>query len=328
MSPTAAPQLLDAYPLVRSRSVADASERIGRIFSRHQLALRGGELDVRHNQLRLNEVSLNVLRYGAEVSIDPGERGDFYLVQLPLAGSAELASGGQRVHVDPGVLSVLQPQARSHMVWSGDCTMLLVQVPRQVVDRRAAGMGSGAAPRFALTRSRRDPAVAAWWQAVLDLTHNLDQFGPQWLGQPAAAAAMSEFLLGAFTSMLCEPSAAPAEAITAPRADARCLQRAKDFVHAHTDRALSLAEIARHACVGPRTLEAVFQRHGEGSPMAYARHWRLQAAHRALQAAARDGRPVSVTDVALAHGFLHMGRFAAQYRAAFGCAPSHTLRWH
>ena len=28
MSPTAAPQLLDAYPLVRSRRVADASERM------------------------------------------------------------------------------------------------------------------------------------------------------------------------------------------------------------------------------------------------------------------------------------------------------------
>ena len=326
MSPTAAPQLLDAYPLVRSRSVAEASERIGRAFSRHRLELRGGALDVRHNQLRLNDVSLNVLRYGAEVGIDPGERGDFYLVQLPLAGSAELASGGRRVHVDPGVLSVLQPQARSQMVWSGDCTMLLVQVPRPVVQQRAAGWGLGSTPRFALTRSRRDPAVAAWWQAVLDLTHNLDRFGAQWLQHPAAAAAMSEFLLSAFTSLLCEPATDAAG--PAPRADARCLQRAKDFVHAHPDRALSLAEIARHACVCPRTLEAAFQRQGEGSPMAYARRWRLQAAHQALQAAARDGRPTSVTDVALAHGFLHMGRFAAQYRAAFGCAPSHTLRWH
>lgn len=328
MPPTAAPQLLDAYPLVRSRNVADASERIGRVFSRHQLALRRGELDVRHNQLRLNEVSLNVLRYGAEVSIDPGERGDFYLVQLPLAGHAQLASGGQQVQVDPDVLSVLQPQARSQMVWSGDCTMLLVQVPRPVVDRRAADSGAGAAPRFALTRSRRDPAVAAWWQAVLDLTHNLDRFGPQWLQHPAAAAAMSEFLLSAFTSLLCEPVDAATAPVKPQRGDARCLQRAKDYVQAHTDRALTLAEIARHACVGPRTLEAVFQRHGEGSPMAYARRCRLQAAHRVLQAAAREHRPLSVTDVALAHGFLHMGRFAAQYRAAFGCAPSDTLRWH
>jgi AraC-like DNA-binding protein len=323
------PQLLDAYPLVRSRSVADASERVGRAFSRHRLELRGGALDVRHNQLRLNDVSLNVLRYGAEVSIDPGERGDFYLVQLPLAGSAELASGGRQVHVDPGVLSVLQPQARSQMVWSGDCTMLLVQVPRPVVQQRAAGLGLGSAPRFALTRSRRDPAVAAWWQAVLDLTHNLDRFGPQWLQHPAAAAAMSEFLLSAFTSLLCEPDRADATRPTAAaRGDARCLQRAKDFVHAHPDQAVRLAEIARHACVCPRTLEAVFQRQGEGSPIAYARRWRLQAAHQALQAAAREGRPTSVTDIALAHGFLHMGRFAAQYRATFGCAPSDTLRWH
>jgi transcriptional regulator GlxA family with amidase domain len=71
----------------------------------------------------------------------------------------------------------------------------------------------------------------------------------------------------------------------------------------------------------------VFKRHGEASPLAYARHQRLQAAHLALRTAARAGGAAraSVTDVALAHGFVHMGRFSAQYRAQFGCLPSETL---
>ena len=105
----------------------------------------------------------------------------------------------------------------------------------------------------------------------------------------------------------------------------RSLRRAKDYIHAHLDRPLSLAEIARQACVSPRTLELVFKRHGEASPLAYARRQRLQAAHAALRAVAREGRSASVTDVALAHGFVHMGRFSAQYRAQFGCLPSQTL---
>lgn len=42
--------------------------------------------------------------------------------------------------------------------------------------------------------------------------------------------------------------------------------------------------------------------------------------------ARRAGRTLSVTDVALEHGFVHMGRFAAQYRQRFGCTPSRTLR--
>jgi AraC-like DNA-binding protein len=34
----------------------------------------------------------------------------------------------------------------------------------------------------------------------------------------------------------------------------------------------------------------------------------------------------SVTDVALRHGFIHMGRFAAYYKQRFGCSPSTSLR--
>jgi AraC-like DNA-binding protein len=317
--------LLDAFPLIRARTVKEASEQIGRIFSPHRLELRGADsLDVRHNQVRMRDVSLNVLSYGADVLIDPGERGDFYMLQLPLAGNALLASGGDEVRVDSQMLSVLQPRMRSRMWWSGDCSMILVQVPRSVVEHRASEWGAGATPRFALARPRHEPEVAAWWQAVLDLTRNLDRFGQQWLRHPAAYAAMEEFLLSAFTSMLREP--APEGAVQ--RGDERCLRRAKEYVHAHLDRALTLAEIARHACVSPRTLETVFKRHGEVSPLAYARRQRLQAVHELLRSARRDGRPANVTELAMGHGFLHMGRFAAQYREHFGCAPSETLRPH
>lgn len=327
MNAAESPQLLNAFPLVRARSVEEASDRIGKVFSPHRLELRDkeGRLDVNHNQVRLRDVSLNVLRYGADVTIDPGERGDFYLVQLPLSGSAQVASDGEGVRADPGMLSVLQPQARSRMAWSGDCSMILIQAPRSVVHERAHAWGIREVPRFALAHSRELPGVAAWWQAVLDLTRNIDRFGQQWLQHPAAYAAMEEFLLSAFTALLRAPDGAPR---IADRGDERCLRRAKEYIHAHLDRALNTAEIARHACVSPRTLEVAFKRQGEATPLAYARRCRLQAVHEALRRAGDEGRPLNVTDVALSHGFLHMGRFAAQYRRQFGCSPSETMRSH
>ncbi|MCW5262906.1 AraC family transcriptional regulator [Verminephrobacter eiseniae] len=320
-------QLLDTFPLVRSQNVEDARERIGRFFSPHRLELHGkpGQLDVAHNQVRLARVSLNVLHYGAQVLIDPGERGDFYMVQLPLSGSAQLACGTESVSVDPGVLSVLQPHIESRMVWSGDCTMLLLQVPRSVVHERTMAWGIDETPRFALAHSRQVPEVAAWWQAVLDLTRNIDRFGDQWLRHPAAYAALEEFLLSAFTALLSPPDAARC---LANPGDARCLRRAKEYIHANPERALRCADIASHACVSPRTLEAVFKRCGEVSPLAYARRCRLQAVHEALRLARHEGRAVNVTEVALSYGFLHMGRFAAQYREQFACSPSETLRPH
>ncbi len=321
LAPATSSRLLDSFPLIRSRSAEEARQRVGDVFSPHRLELRGDTrgLDVRHNRVTLGQSAINVLHYGAEVEIDPGERGDFYLVQLPLAGRAQVRCDGHEVDVDEAVLSVLRPRAASRMRWSRDCTMLLLQAPSRLVHGYVGE--SEPPPRIALSRRRSEPEVAAWCQAMLDLTRNIDCFGAQWQAHPSAIAAMEGFLLTAFSCLLMEPSAPAASAPAGPRS----LRRAKDYIHAHLDRPLLLADIARQACVSPRTLELVFKRHGEASPLAYARRQRLQAAHAALGSAAREGRSASVTDVALAHGFVHMGRFSAQYRAQFGCLPSETL---
>lgn len=319
-------RLLDEYPLLRARCVREANERIGRVFSPHKLEVLdpGRELDVYHNQLRMRDLTLNSLTYGCDVAIDAGERADFYMVQLPLSGTATVNHDSNVVHVDTDVLSVLQPRARNHMVWSADCSMLMLQVPRNVVDQRLVEWGYSGQTRIALSRSRTDPEVAAWWQAALDLAHNLDRHGQTWMKHPAAYAAMEEFLLSAFTSMLCEAQAEP----TSDRGDERYLRKAKEYIQAHLDRALTLPEIARYACVSPRTLEAAFKRQGETSPLAYARRQRLQAVHDNLRNAQRQGQAANVTEVAMSYGFVHMSRFAAQYREQFGCTPSETLRPH
>ena len=320
-------QLLDTFPLVRSHDLEEASDAIGRVFSPHRLEFkeRFGRLDVSHNQVRLRDLSLNVLHYGADVVIDPGERGDFYMVQLPLVGGAQVICRGEEVFTDANLLSVLQPQSRSRMVWTSDCSMILIQMPRKVVHERALAWGINKVPKIALSYPRQSPEVAAWWQTVLDLTRNVDQFGQQWLRHPAAYAAMEEFLLSAFTALLCE---CEGEQRFTERYGEPSFRKAKEYIHANLDRALSSTEIAAHTCVSPRTLEAVFKRFGEVSPLAYSRRSRLQAAHDALRAARLQGRILSVTEVALAFGFVHMSRFAAQYREMFGCSPSETVRLH
>ena len=138
----------------------------------------------------------------------------------------------------------------------------------------------------------------------------------------AARSAMEQFLLSAFTTLLRMPDDEAPAPPTGP-ATQRCLRRAREYIHAHLDQALSLDAIARDACVSRRTLEGAFKRHFGISPLAYARRQRLLAVHAALRDPACE---LSVTQVALAHGFVHMSRFAAQYRQAFGVSPSDTLR--
>ena len=321
-SSSATPLLLDAFAHLRSSCVEEACERVGHVFSPHQLqpGARARGLDVRHNRVALGRSFLNVLSYGAEVQINPGERGDFYLVQVPLSGRARLCSAGQSVDIHGETVSVLHPRTDSRMQWSEDCTMLLLQLPSDLL---RSYLGATVVTR----RCSYDcavPAVAAWRQAMLDLAHNLHRHGCQWLAQPSVMAALEGFLVATLAGLLheTEPESSTSSA------DGRSLRRAKEYMHAHLDRPLQLQEIARHACVSPRTLELLFKRQGEPTPLAYARQLRLRAAHDALKQSARQGAEASVTHVAQAHGFAHLGRFSAQYQAAFGCLPSETLRRH
>ena len=72
-----------------------------------------------------------------------------------------------------------------------------------------------------------------------------------------------------------------------------------------------------------RTLNEHFRSFLDISPMRYFRLLRLSAAREALL----TGRPgTSFTEVAKSYEFNHFGRFSAQYRHAFGEAPSETLK--
>ncbi|XVU28884.1 helix-turn-helix transcriptional regulator [Actinoplanes sp. CA-054009] len=103
------------------------------------------------------------------------------------------------------------------------------------------------------------------------------------------------------------------------------LRRAVCFIDDHAGRDIGPADIAAAAHVTIRALQLAFRRHLGTTPTAYVRRVRLQHAHDALRAAdPADGTRVG--DIAARWGFLNHSRFAADYRAAYGVAPSQTLR--
>jgi transcriptional regulator GlxA family with amidase domain len=96
-----------------------------------------------------------------------------------------------------------------------------------------------------------------------------------------------------------------------------------DYIEAHADRELTPETLARIGCVSVRTLHAAFQDRLGESPMAYVRKVRLTRVRADLLRS--DPQLVGVTQVATRWGFVHLSRFARQYREQFDELPSTTL---
>ena len=86
----------------------------------------------------------------------------------------------------------------------------------------------------------------------------------------------------------------------------------------------TVTDLARRVEISTRGLQAGFARHVGVAPMAFLGRVRLGRAHLDLELA--DPARSSVADIAGRWGFTHLGRFAAVYRARYGCLPSQTLR--
>ena len=89
-------------------------------------------------------------------------------------------------------------------------------------------------------------------------------------------------------------------------------------------RKIRLAQLSTIAGVSERSLRNAFYHVCTTSPKRYLKLWQLHEVRRALRGAERP--PLSVTDVATLHGFFELGRFAGEYKALFGEAPSQTLQ--
>ena len=104
--------LLGRHTVVATTDVDQAREAVAERFCAHYLALTkaGSHLDMVHNAAPLGEdVMLNYMRYGDEVRITPGTFDDFYLIQLPLAGTAKVKVGDHVVLADRTRASIGSP---------------------------------------------------------------------------------------------------------------------------------------------------------------------------------------------------------------------------
>lgn len=108
--------------------------------------------------------------------------------------------------------------------------------------------------------------------------------------------------------------------------NAECLRiarRVTEYMEAHQDERITMMQLSRLSGKSERTLRRIFHKIYGVNPRAFLTIHRLNGVKRKLLRSAP--RQTTVESIALKYGFLHLGRFSAEYKKHFGEYPSETL---
>ncbi len=307
--------------------VDEAREIVARHFCSHQLERMSGadRFDACQHRIAGKRVSLNYLRYGGDVTIEPGELTDFFLVQIPLCGFAEVANGCQKVASTPQIATILNPDRHTAMRWYAGCEQLLVQIDKDFVVEvasRVSGMTLDGGVRFASEFRLQNAPAANWVRGVSGLVHAAEKGR---LFQASSGALQrhieEELVLGLLevqentgSSLLSRPVCQAAPTI---------LKRAVTLIHESLREDVSLLDLSSHAGTTPRNLQLIFKRELGRTPVQYLQECRLNLARHLLLAGSGN---YSISEVAELSGHKHLGRFSVAYKKRFGESPRVTAR--
>jgi AraC-like DNA-binding protein len=317
-----------AFNSYATNSLEEAHDAIAAHYYdlRLEVAGQAAEFATALNVVDLGALVVGDIRFGTEMRMSFGEPG-VYHVAVPFGGCFSVQQGHGSVEFATERRALVFDPARDIHIdtWSADCQALTVKIDKAAVLRQLEvllGRSVRRPPCFEPYMDvSRGPGLSWMRLAMWNLRERDVPLGL--LRHPMIRDRLEQTLL---EGMLLATDHTFRAALDAPPPPMRpaSVKRVMDAVQELPAEPYDANRIPGIAQVSLRTLQEAFRRHVGMSPMAYVQEVRLQRVHRQLRAAAPE--TTTVTDVAHAWGFVHLGRFARLYRERFGESPSQTLR--
>jgi AraC-like DNA-binding protein len=266
----------------------------------------------------LDQVSLQC---SFDVQADP--LGVLAIVHVRSGRVGYCSCGGERRYGPGDVCLVAQPE-HSYTSRCAKYDVAVTVISPAVLGRVAATASGRSQEPVRLTGYQPVSAAASQWKATFAYVRQGILGVPAAAAEPLLVAAAEQLLVATVLTVF--PNNARTDPTIEDRHDAHpaTVRRAAAFIEDNAHHPVTVADIASAANVTVRAVQLAFRRHLDTTPLAYLRRVRLEHAHRELAAA--DPARETVTAVAYRWGFPSTSRFAAEYRAAYGVTPSHTLR--
>lgn len=279
----------------------------------------------RHSSASIGQVSIHALHYGAAVQIE-AHPDDSYLFLVLLHGAGTLTQDGFTGALNPQVIRAMNPTGPATMRFVAGEVNLTLRIPSPLLHdwlEEATGQRVSSAVRF-VQPSDPDTGNAPGLRRFLRfLCGEFEQRAAGIVSSPTVCRQLERTLISLVMMELPHNYSAALDAERTGPAPIY-IRNVEQYIRGNADQPVTLHDLAGIAGVSERTLQAGFRRFRHTTPMEYLRDYRLDLAHQGLVVSTVGGR--SVTDVALACGFNHLGKFAKCYRARFGETPSETRR--
>jgi AraC-like DNA-binding protein len=314
---TAAPAALPPHAVrTRSRRAADLRDAVATVTP-HEVTALQPDLDGMVGTLALPHSRLVYVRYGGSVIVEapPTERRVVATIPLgPMHVTVGSAARG-RVH-DSAFMLVRQERTLMRPdPWAG--ALVLAADEESLAQHRTVVLGTesvpAAAPPDAAAVTSLTRACRQAWQAAATLS-------PQ-VSRDVVDRFLQVVEEQLFTALVLSWGRA---SIDVPPRGSRRVSHLREWLETHHDIDVSTGDMARELGISVRQLQYAVQSETGLTPSELLRETRLHHARQMLLQA--DRTTTTVSAVALACGFAHLGRFSATYAARFGESPSSTLK--
>lgn len=274
------------------------------------------------NGIHLGRTTIGFNRFSTRTVVDAGVIENAVILSINLGPLAVVELDGKPV--GPDELCVVSPFKRTRIHREPESEILLVRAGLHAVEDRFRELTGERIPGpLQFDRSvKLDHGVGAQVQQMLSYLVKDAQHADTILANPVLRAGLDDMLLSAILAL---PHNYSHLLVTKQRAlwDLQVVQRAEDYIQAHASEPITISQVVRECGCSRSSLFDAFHRHRSYTPMMFLADVRLKSAREALLHASQDD---TVTSIAMACGFAHVGRFAEAYRERYGERPSDTLR--
>jgi len=308
---------------MRTRNLDEAIDAVSRVYCPHTVEVlgRARDIDAFLEVTHPTSQPLVGLSYDVPVKIDALNMSRLFLMMHCARGSAATTQEHRSAEWRMGQTMPFSADFDTKLWFDGAFVQRSVRLDMEKLEAQCArlvGHPLEQPLRFELRPFSDD--LERVWGATLSYLWSIEGSGMPLAG--AAKAALDEYLLTLllhhhphnYSDEIAAPAPAPVPGL---------VRRAERFMVHNAEAAITVSDVADHLGVSLRSLQDGFRRWRETTPNAFLRKSRL---HLVRDELLRSGEEANVTTVALRYGFSHLGRFSAQYRAAFGEGPSATLR--